>query len=138
MLLCEALEENLDGNRAHTRLEVVEAELVDTKPVGNILRVRQSGREAYKAHIVASLLRDVPHPAHNDLDDGASLLAQQMDLVDDHQGDSRDVATVLPVPADAIPLLGRRDEDVSLLEGLQVGGHVSSKLEDRLLQWARL
>ena len=84
VLLCEALKEDLDGHGPHTRLEVVETELVDAEPVGDVLGVRQGSGEADEPHTVAGLLGDVPHPAHDDLDDGASLLAKQMDLIDDN------------------------------------------------------
>ena len=74
---------NFNWNWSHTRLEVEETKLVDAQPVSNVLSIGESGRQAYKSDSVTSLLSNVPHATHNDLDDGSTILTEQVDLVDD-------------------------------------------------------
>ncbi len=47
---------------------------------------------------------------------GAPVVAQQVDLVDDQQADLLYIAAVLPIAADAVPLLGRRDDHIRRLQ----------------------
>ena len=54
-----------------------------------------------------------------------------MDLVDDHQSDLAHVAALLPMPAHAVPLLGRGAQDVCRGECARVGSRVARELLQR-------
>lgn len=132
MLFREAFEENLDRHWTYTWLEVIQSEFVDAHPVRNILGICQSCGQTNKPDIVSCLLRNISHTTDDYLDYWPSFLSKQMDLINDHQSNSRHIAPMLPVSADSIPLLWRGDEYIRLLQSLEVWSHITSELKHRL------
>lgn len=88
VLFCESRKEHFDGYRSDTRLEIEQAKFVDTHPISNIFRICQSCRQADKSDIVASLLGYVAHSTYDYLDYRATLLTEQMNLVNNDQSHS--------------------------------------------------
>lgn len=52
-------------------------------------------------------------------------LTQQVDLIDNEDGNFLDITSVLPAPAHAVPLLWRGHNKVSLRYGFHVWSHVA-------------
>mmetsp|Transcript_29084 Transcript_29084/g.91049 ORF Transcript_29084/g.91049 Transcript_29084/m.91049 type:complete len:573 (+) Transcript_29084:1267-2985(+) len=125
----EARDVHLEWHRPHRRLEVEDRVVRDAEPVGEVARVGHGGRESDDAHRLRHPLRHVPHARDDHLEDGPALLAEQVDLVDDDQRHLLHVVALLPVARDAVPLLGRRGEDVRRRERARVGRHVARQLE---------
>lgn len=96
----------------------------DAEPGSEVLRVGEGGGEADEPDVPLGALRDVAHARHNHLEDGPSVRAEEVDLVDDDDAYHLDVAARLPVARDAVPLLRRADDDVGCEERPQVGGVV--------------
>jgi hypothetical protein len=67
----------------------------------------------------------VAHTRHDDLQDGTTIGAQQMDLIDHDDPHHLHVAAGLPVARDSVPLLGRADDDVCCQECSQIRRVVS-------------
>mmetsp|Transcript_18092 Transcript_18092/g.68343 ORF Transcript_18092/g.68343 Transcript_18092/m.68343 type:complete len:442 (-) Transcript_18092:1829-3154(-) len=123
---------HVHGDGAHGGPEVVQADPVDSEPVGEVRRVGERRRQAHDAHGTAGVRRDEAHAADDHLQHGPSVLAQQVNLVDDHQPHLLHVPAALPGARDAVPLLGRGHQDVRLLQRLGVGGHVARELDHAL------
>jgi hypothetical protein len=52
-----------------------------------------------------------------------------MDFIDHHEGHLLDVASVLPISTDTVPLLRGGDQDISFLEGLYVRGDIACQFQ---------
>ena len=130
---------------------------VDAEPIGEVVRIRERGREAQHATRarLPKLFRDVSSARHDDLraerrrvpfhgvhrggrraggarlEHGASLLSEKMDLVDDEQAYVCHVLTPPPASRDSVPFLWRCDDHVRALERSGVGRHIPSELKDR-------
>ena len=88
MLFSESGEEHLNGYRPDTGLEIEQTKFVDAHPVGNIFGICQCCRQADESNVVASLLGYVAHTTNDYLDYRATLLTEQMNLVNNHQSHS--------------------------------------------------
>mmetsp|Transcript_22153 Transcript_22153/g.46384 ORF Transcript_22153/g.46384 Transcript_22153/m.46384 type:complete len:277 (+) Transcript_22153:2058-2888(+) len=102
----------------------------DAHPVGKVAGVGQGRREAHNSHRLVRLLRDVSHPAHNDLDHGAPVSAKQVNLVEDDQANTLDIRTAAPGSRHAVPLLRRRDDEVCSQQGLDVRCEVAREFHE--------
>jgi len=105
---------------------------VNTKPISNVLGVCKCSRESHKSDIVASLFGDIPHSADYDFYDWTSFLAQEMNLINHYQCHLLNIASVLPVSTDTIPLLRSSDKHICLLQSLKVWSDITSKLKNDL------
>mmetsp|Transcript_22270 Transcript_22270/g.39649 ORF Transcript_22270/g.39649 Transcript_22270/m.39649 type:complete len:224 (+) Transcript_22270:1484-2155(+) len=130
LLLWIPLDVRCHWHRPHRRLEVVEAYNPDAQPVSDVVRVGQGCAQADEADGLVQVARDISHSGHDDFQNGPSILPQQVDLVDDDEADLSHVRSVLPVPRDAVPLLGRHDHNVSSLERFDVWSEVACELDD--------
>mmetsp|Transcript_69102 Transcript_69102/g.174214 ORF Transcript_69102/g.174214 Transcript_69102/m.174214 type:complete len:411 (+) Transcript_69102:1084-2316(+) len=132
VLLWVALDVRRHRHRPHGGLEVEEPDDADAEPVRDVVCVRQGRAEANEADLLVQVARDVPHPRDDDLQHGPAVLPQEVDLVDDDEADLPHVRAVLPMPRDAVPLLGGRHDDVGTLERVDVGREVACKLDHGL------
>ena len=100
----------------------VEARLlvVDPEPAADVLRVGDRTAHGHDPHLLRAasvrpeLLLDGSSSAHDDLVGDVNVrLSQQVDLVEDVQADVEDLLPDPPLPRDLVPLLRRRNDDVS-------------------------
>lgn len=119
MLPREAGDVNLERHRANGRPEVVQADLANTEPVGQVARVRHRRGQADDAQLAAGPVRDEVGARDYDLEHGPAVLAQQVDLVDDHQAHVANEVPGLPAATHAVPLLRSRYDDVRVTDHLQ-------------------
>mmetsp|Transcript_35120 Transcript_35120/g.82096 ORF Transcript_35120/g.82096 Transcript_35120/m.82096 type:complete len:336 (+) Transcript_35120:1621-2628(+) len=134
VLLRVALDVSSHRHGPHARLEVEEPHHPNAEPICNVIGVRQRGGQAHEADRLVQVARDVSHARHNDLQHWPSILAQQVDLIDDDQAHAAHVGPVLPVAGDAIPLLRRGHHDIGALQSFDVGREVARELHDALAE----
>eukprot|EP00754_Rhynchopus_humris_P049346 Rhum_TRINITY_DN8342_c0_g1::Rhum_TRINITY_DN8342_c0_g1_i1::g.27448::m.27448 len=127
-----SLDVQLERNGANLRPEVVKAHVLDAHPRRKVRRVRKRRGEPDHADLAAEVPAHVPHAADDHLEDRTTVASEHVDLVDHHKRDALHVRPALPVPRDAVPLLGRAAEDVRLAQLGHVGRVVAGQLEDRL------
>lgn len=81
------LDVRLQRHRPHAGFEIKQPRLADAQPVGQVLRVAQGRGKPYNSNRHAGLRADVAHAGDDDLKDGATIGAQQVDLIDHDQAD---------------------------------------------------
>lgn len=133
-LLLEAHGADGDLDRPCLHPEVEEPLLAAADPLPHVLRARQRRREAHEAHLRLHGVPDLAHAAHDHLEHRPALQAQHVHLVDDDQPHLLDLAAVVPVPADAVPLLRRRNQDICMLQRVDVRGEVTRQFQHFFVQ----
>ena len=73
-------------------------------------------------------LRRFKFETQTHLDGGPVAAANEVELVDDEEGDVLHVLALLPAAAQHVPLLGRGDDDVALLQRLGVRRRLANQL----------
>ncbi|KJR89206.1 uncharacterized protein SPSK_05806 [Sporothrix schenckii 1099-18] len=112
-------------------VEVEQARLgVDAQEAGDVAVVGQRGRQADEAHGLARLLRLAQRAADNALENRATVVVQQVNLVNDNQAHEVGIRQVGGFARDDIPLLGRRHNDLGLGDLLLGELAVASQLAD--------
>ena len=91
-----ALDVDFERHGPHGRLEVVQAHLLDAQPVGEIARIRQRCRQAHNSDGILRVVRDEVGAWHDHFQDGATVFAQQVDLVYDYESYIFYVVSCLP------------------------------------------
>ena len=101
--------------------------LLDPKPEGKVIGVGQSCGEPHHSHRVLGVSRNEVGARHDDLKHRASFISQQVDLINDQEPQCLHIASRLPAATDAVPLLRRGHNHIRTLNGMGVGGGVSSQ-----------
>ena len=109
--------------------------LLYTQPVGEIWCICQSSRQTNDTHRLLSVGRNEVRPRHNHLQHRASLLSQQMDLINHKKCHCLHIVTCLPASTDAIPLFRGSDDHIGLSDSAHVRCHVSGQLNDTESEW---
>ena len=130
----ESLDVTLQGHGADGGAKVEQTFLLDAEPVAEIVRVGERGGETDDAHRFFRSGGDVPHAADDNLEDGSAIAAEEVNLVDHHERHLGDVRAAPPVARDAVPLLGRRDDDVGVEQRAKIGRVVSGELHQPLAE----
>ena len=114
---------NFDGYGTNRWPEVEEATPVslDAEPVGQISSICYGRRESDNSQFVVGVRRDEVGSRDDDLEDGASILTQQMDFVDDDESNGLNVVSSLPRSRDTVPLLRRRYNHTRILWNKKYG-----------------
>ena len=68
--------------------EVEESGLPDAQPVGQVAGIGQRRGQADEADLALRVGRDEVGPRDDDFENGATVLTQQVDFVDDYQSNS--------------------------------------------------
>mmetsp|Transcript_111443 Transcript_111443/g.322190 ORF Transcript_111443/g.322190 Transcript_111443/m.322190 type:complete len:382 (-) Transcript_111443:3252-4397(-) len=136
MLLGIALDVRCHRHGPHGRFEVEEADDANAEPIGDVMRVREGRAETNEADLLVEVARDVTHPGHDHLEHWSAILPKQVDLVDDDEADLPHVRSVLPMARDAVPLLGRRHDDVRTLKRIDIRSEVTGEFHDGLPELA--
>ena len=89
---------------------------VDAEQLRHVRKVGQRRRQAHEPHGVARRLDLADRPRDDRLEDGAAVVVEQVDLVDDDQAHELRVRAVAALARDDVPLLRRRDDDLRRLD----------------------
>ena len=101
---------------------------VDPQEHSHVLVVGQSGGEPHQPDLLLGGL-DVPDaPGHQGLQHWASLVMEQVDLVEDDQPDQLSVGPLASLPRDDVPLLRGADNHLGLVDLLLAQLAVSCQL----------
>ena len=121
----------LERHRAVAVVERKEILGLDAQEGRHVLVVGQRGREAHQAHHLLRRL-DLAHGARDDrLEHRATLVVQQMYLVEQNQAHELREGTIAALARHNVPLLGRRDDQLRLADLLLREVDVARELAHR-------
>eukprot|EP00982_Pelagococcus_subviridis_P006987 30392-Pelagococcus_subviridis.AAC.4 len=125
-----ALDVYVERHRPHSRWKVEHPVRTRAEPLAEVLRVRERRAQADDANRLVELRADVTHPARDHLHRRSDGAADEVQLVRDEQRDVLHVLPLLPSSADDVPLVRRRDDDLSSLQKLEIRGGLARQRDD--------
>ena len=118
----EALDVEFELEGTHVRVEVERVGRGAVEPLGQVLVVGDGGAESDDANVALDLRAYVAHARANDLEDGAVLAAEQVELVDYEQVHVLHLFALFPAARQNVPVDRSADYDVAFADELQVCG----------------
>mmetsp|Transcript_20717 Transcript_20717/g.44182 ORF Transcript_20717/g.44182 Transcript_20717/m.44182 type:complete len:279 (+) Transcript_20717:4583-5419(+) len=144
ILLQETDEGGVQWNGPVGGVEAEQVLVLDPQEARDVGVVRQRRGQANEAHGLAGGLLEAEAARHDRLDDGSSVVVEQVNFIDDDELDqllegvvSGSASTSRRVSRHDIPFLGHCHDDVNLLQLLLRQGHVSRQLCHDDSQWPK-